>query len=381
MIIPASPDELKSMTDEQVVEAYEKLGFSHETAVAYTHVLRPGEPAVAKRAGTFVTVETAAELAEQVGHEELAAEVAKSVEAGVGFMMLAEEDGAIRVSAPSGASIGMMLSKRLDIPGAEPDPHVLLVTVTDDLDTLSPVQTRSLLEGVAQVAERHSPFTGVIKAFAGRAAVAGELSAPGLEMLRRDLHDELTKRGFRPVMGEGILLAKSRLLGELHFEESFTGLTTQVGSFRYDHAFRKTEDFIDALVPVAKSDEEKRFTLAPMYIPGQYDSQGDWATSDDLQEALWKFQRGDKLIALQHHPEAGSMGEAVEMMVIPWEHEVPMFKADGTSYMQKFPAGTPWLGVIWNEDVWPLVKSGKVRGYSIGGRASLLNVELPGAEG
>jgi hypothetical protein len=32
-------------------------------------------------------------------------------------------------------------------------------------------------------------------------------------------------------------------------------------------------------------------------------------------------------------------------------------------------AGTVHMGVIWDEDAWPLVKAGKINGYSLGGRA------------
>jgi hypothetical protein len=123
--------------------------------------------------------------------------------------------------------------------------------------------------------------------------------------------------------------------------------------------------------------DEKRFTFAPVYIPGRYDSDGDWSDPDTIQKAVWDFNRGDRLIAVQHHPELGPMGEAVELAVIPFEHEVEMHKADGSSYMQKFPAGTPWMGVVWNERVWPMVKAGKMNGYSIGGTASLVDVALP----
>jgi hypothetical protein len=150
-------------------------------------------------------------------------------------------------------------------------------------------------------------------------------------------------------------------------------LTAVVGPYAYEASLPSDGRGI------AKSVDEKRFSLAPMYVPGRLDSQGDWSDADELQQAVWKFSRGDKLIALQHRPEDGPVGEAVEMMTIPWIHTVPMIKADGTSEDVTFPAGTPWLGVIWDEKTWPLVKSGAVRGYSIGGRATLLNADIPEA--
>jgi hypothetical protein len=42
-----------------------------------------------------------------------------------------------------------------------------------------------------------------------------------------------------------------------------------------------------------------------------------------------------------------------------------------------FPANTVFLGVRWEPWAWELVKSDKLRGYSIGGRAERLLADLP----
>jgi len=42
-----------------------------------------------------------------------------------------------------------------------------------------------------------------------------------------------------------------------------------------------------------------------------------------------------------------------------------------------FPADTPFLGVVWEDWAWDLVKAGELRGYSIGGRARRVEADLP----
>jgi hypothetical protein len=54
-----------------------------------------------------------------------------------------------------------------------------------------------------------------------------------------------------------------------------------------------------------------------------------------------------------------------------------MQKADGSSANMTFPQDTVFLGVIWEPWAWEMVKAGKLRGYSVGGRAQRLEVDLP----
>ena len=54
-----------------------------------------------------------------------------------------------------------------------------------------------------------------------------------------------------------------------------------------------------------------------------------------------------------------------------------MYKGDGAIENREYPAGTVFLGVIWEEWAWELVKTGKVSGYSIGGRTERVMAEMP----
>jgi hypothetical protein len=127
---------------------------------------------------------------------------------------------------------------------------------------------------------------------------------------------------------------------------------------------------------VSKALDEKQFTLGPMYIPNQLDAHDEWTDDSELQQAVWKYvQSGDRRIRLQHNRDVVA-GEWVEIMTLPYQTQVPMLKADGTTQPVNFPQNTVFLGVIWEDWAWDKIKKGEIRGYSIGGRAERMYVDL-----
>jgi hypothetical protein len=131
---------------------------------------------------------------------------------------------------------------------------------------------------------------------------------------------------------------------------------------------------VSLTVPVIK--EEDRFTLAPVYVPGLEDSDGETISANDLQKSLWDWvQKGDRTIYLQHSNKPA--GEMVELLTWPFEIETSLDVPNQGVTKYRFPKDTPFMGVIWDNWAWDMVKGGELRGYSIGGRAKRLEVELP----
>lgn len=126
--------------------------------------------------------------------------------------------------------------------------------------------------------------------------------------------------------------------------------------------------------------DEKRFTLGPWYIPNQQDAHGEWTDTEELQKALWDYVKsGDRKIRLQHNKNVVA-GEWLEVMTWPFSVDVNMNKSDGSANSRSFPQGTVFMGVQWEPWAWELVKKGKLTGYSIGGKAERMMVDLPEEE-
>ena len=127
-----------------------------------------------------------------------------------------------------------------------------------------------------------------------------------------------------------------------------------------------------------KKEADKRFTLGPLYVPDFMDAHGEWTDANELQPAVWGWVRsGDRRIFLQHDTEVEA-GEWVEVMTMPQAWTVNMLDAEGEPIGQvTYPPNTVFLGVIWKEDIWPDVKAGKIRGYSIGGYSDRVMADMP----
>ena len=129
------------------------------------------------------------------------------------------------------------------------------------------------------------------------------------------------------------------------------------------------------ITPVIKQDEQ-RYTLGPVYVPDMEDAHGEFTDAVTLQKALWDWVRkGDRRIFIQHSDKVA--GEMVETLTWPIPIEVDLEVPNQGVTKQTFPPDTPFLGVVWEEWAWDLVKAGELRGYSIGGRAKRIEADLP----
>lgn len=137
------------------------------------------------------------------------------------------------------------------------------------------------------------------------------------------------------------------------------------------------EDASPRTTRLIKQATEERFTLAPWYIPDKYDAQNEWTDARELQKALWDYVRGgDRTIRLQHDTSIKA-GEWVEAMTLPHEWTTPVQKSNGATGSITYPSGTVLLGVVWEPWAWEMVKSGEITGFSIGGSAERIDLEIP----
>jgi LysM repeat protein len=136
---------------------------------------------------------------------------------------------------------------------------------------------------------------------------------------------------------------------------------------------------------ITKAVDEKRYTLGPVYSPGLLDAHKEFVEKEDLHQTMWGYVRkNDRTLWRQHRKGVEKAGEYVEIMTWPHEVETTMLvpQEDGTKVEKqvKFPAGTTFMGVIWEPEAWEDVKKGKLLGFSMGGRARRIEAEFAGDE-
>lgn len=135
-----------------------------------------------------------------------------------------------------------------------------------------------------------------------------------------------------------------------------------------------------APVACAAADTAKRYTLSPLYLPGdvdgdrRYDSHGEWATADDLHQAVWDSMdpeavaAGANVINLQHFPDIVA-GRRVEVVCWPFETTCELVTGQGVRKSVTLPAGTAYEGVIWEPWAYELVLEDKLCALSLEGVA------------
>jgi len=127
---------------------------------------------------------------------------------------------------------------------------------------------------------------------------------------------------------------------------------------------------------VEKANSAMRYTLGPLYAPMREDAHKEWIEADELQKSVHDFVRDSaengRRINLQHG-DLGDIqcGEWVECLAWPYEHTIKVRNAAGEEHEVEMPAGTVYLGVVWDEEYWDVEKSRPkgIDGYSLGGRA------------
>jgi hypothetical protein len=127
---------------------------------------------------------------------------------------------------------------------------------------------------------------------------------------------------------------------------------------------------------VAKATGAMRYTLGPLYAPMRKDAHGEWVEDDVLHKSLHEYVRDSaangRRINLQHGDKGDiQCGEWVECVRWPYDHVIKMTDAAGEEHEVEMPAGTVYLGVVWDEQYWDATANRPkgIDGYSIGGRA------------
>ena len=119
---------------------------------------------------------------------------------------------------------------------------------------------------------------------------------------------------------------------------------------------------------IAKSTEERRFTLGVAYAPDTpdksvaADGHRDFMTAQEVEKAAWKFLASHPTVGYNHQEGTTGLGQVVESYV----YRGPEWVVSPTLTIQP---GTWLVGVVWSEKGWEDVKAGKINGLSMQGNA------------
>lgn len=123
-------------------------------------------------------------------------------------------------------------------------------------------------------------------------------------------------------------------------------------------------------VSIKKFDEEQQLVYGEVYAPGFPDSQGDFMTRDEIQKMAHEFMRKGLVTKIDvQHTRKESGCYVVESFIA---------RDDDTVFIP----GSWVMGVkIPDGEVWALVKSGELNGFSLDGMGirvdTLLEIEMP----
>lgn len=134
-------------------------------------------------------------------------------------------------------------------------------------------------------------------------------------------------------------------------------------------AFDEIEEFFYT-VEKSSFNNDKRYTFGPLYTPLEVDAHNEFVGRESLEKAMHAvLPRGINTINKQHRTGDKPIGHIVDWVVWPYEAEVELGMPGRDVRKCVLPAGTAYVGVVWDQAEWSAVKSGAISGYSLGGRA------------
>lgn len=109
---------------------------------------------------------------------------------------------------------------------------------------------------------------------------------------------------------------------------------------------------------ISKSDDDERIVMGVVYEPNEEDTQGDYATAEEIRKAAYSFMENGQIYKVMHKDVAVDIC-VLETYLAPVEFQI------GDETVTK---GT-WLlaSRIPPGEMWADIKSGEFTGYSMGG--------------
>lgn len=183
---------------------------------------------------------------------------------------------------------------------------------------------------------------------------------------------------FWPDCSEAVALAKYRMLMDeykkreirfirMEIDRALVGVIfEEISKGELGKEIEKTRDDTEQLskfvkfVGVQKADKNpERIVMGIVYEPDTEDSQGDWATEEEIRKAAYTFMESEQAFKINHDADAAI--HILESYIAPVDFTV------GEEQVKK---GSWLLGSrVVDEDVWEKIETGVYSGYSMAGDA------------
>ena len=123
-------------------------------------------------------------------------------------------------------------------------------------------------------------------------------------------------------------------------------------------------------VTITKIDEDKQLAYGAVYMPMIPDSQGDFMTEAEIEKMAHGFMKDGLLRGVDTQHDLCDNGAVVVESFISREGD-PDFLIKGS-----------WVAAVWcPDDIWPMVKSGELGGFSMYGKGeripTMITIEIP----
>lgn len=158
---------------------------------------------------------------------------------------------------------------------------------------------------------------------------------------------------------------------------------------------------------IVSKDDKRRYTLGVVYSPDEFDTDNEFTDAAELEKACWNFMREIQgrgevakaaLSLLGEIKKAADNGDEVQLDIsdldeVIEKRGVNLMHAEDledSEIVECFIAPTDmiingevvkrgsWLaGIVWSPEVFEKIESGKLTGYSMGGRAHKIKGQRP----
>lgn len=123
------------------------------------------------------------------------------------------------------------------------------------------------------------------------------------------------------------------------------------------------------MIPIKKTDDDRQLAYGEVYVPMIPDSQGDFMTEIEIEKMAHRFMKNQLMYDVDTEHDMADNGAVVVESFIARVGDPDFMKG-------------AWVAAIWvPDDLWPLVKSGELGGFSMYGGGeripTMITIEVP----